>query len=305
MLPRVRACSTSLLATTLVLLSVPFGVSCGPKEAASALEAKSSWCPDHYEQGPGDTCFALPARKHDAKLLVYLHGAEDPAGAKQEFAVVSAALDKGYAVVLAHGKRGACGFSTNVKDGNCWPLDDEKEMGALVDDWEQALWQVTALLEGESHPRFVLAFREGAEFALRLASKSMLNTGPNPPRNLRVDGLALVGLRPTAQAVPHVPGQLPLAVLDEEASPNIALKDELVRAKWPHARCTRSAAALSSADVDMASAVLAELTPPVPAPTVLPKGGAKKGKKPHAPTEGPGKKVEPPKALRTAGCVVE
>ncbi|MFO0663150.1 MAG: hypothetical protein U0174_04320 [Polyangiaceae bacterium] len=270
---------------------------CGPKQAASALEVKTTWCPEHYEQGPGDTCFALPAQKKDAKILLYFPGAEDPLGAKLEFAVLSSASAKGYAVVLAHGKRGACGFTHDVKDGNCWP-DDDKEMSSLTEGWEQALWQVTALLEGESHPRYVVAFREGADFATKLSSKGMLVYGAETPNALRVDGVALVGL-PSNSSVAQLGKQVPLAVLDEEASQSVSLKEELARAKWIHARCNRSTPALSSADFETATSVLVEMTPPPPPPPPRPKKGQKKSDPP------PVRKPDPPKAIHTVGCVLE
>src|SRR5688572_30279884 len=44
-------------------------------ESAPAVEAHESWCPTGFEQGPSDTCFAIPEPlPKDAPVLVYLHG---------------------------------------------------------------------------------------------------------------------------------------------------------------------------------------------------------------------------------------
>ena len=53
-----------------------FVAACGSSAPpAPVLTHNETWCPEGFESGPSDTCFALP-ETHDAKtpIIVYLHG---------------------------------------------------------------------------------------------------------------------------------------------------------------------------------------------------------------------------------------
>ena len=154
------------------------------------------------------------------------------------------------------------------------------------------------------HPRYVVAFREGAGFVLRLTSHSFLGTGATAPGMLHIDGVALIGL-PPEHAVPHLASPMPLAVVEEESRQSTQLKDELGRAKWTHAHCNRTTSAFSGGDAETAVSVLVELAPPVAPPPPPP--AATKGKKGKTPPPPPPvlKPAPPPRQVRTAGCVLE
>src|SRR5437879_10951873 len=98
---------------------------CGPSAAPkTALSSSESWCPDGFEVGPTDTCFAIP-EKHDkdTAVLVYLHGPYSGHGSPEEWAMVRAAADRGFAVVIPRGKRGLCAWKAELKDHFCWPQE--------------------------------------------------------------------------------------------------------------------------------------------------------------------------------------
>ena len=88
--------------------------------------AGETWCPEGFEQGPNDTCFAIPEKpSKDTPVLVYLHGMYQGHGVAEEWAAVQAATQKGYAVFIPRGKRGLCPGKAEFKDYYCWPQDPD------------------------------------------------------------------------------------------------------------------------------------------------------------------------------------
>src|SRR5262249_20531127 len=117
-----------------------------PQTAPSSLaNAAETWCPDHFESGPSDTCFAIPdSPTKDTPVLVYLHGMYQGHGSPEEWSAVSVALQRGFAVVIPRGKRGLCAWRAELKDHYCWPQDSEdpQTVKSVVTEWDRVLWQV-------------------------------------------------------------------------------------------------------------------------------------------------------------------
>lgn len=263
----------------LLLLSAP---ACQERGPQGAIEASHNWCPEGFEPGPGDSCFALPERKQNAKILVYVASMTTDDGEKREFEVVRGALGKGYAVLLTHGAGRYCNFTADQKQAHCWPLDleDATEAKQLTAAWEKAIWQVGALLEGNDHPRFVLGFREGAAFTTRLAAQSIF----------AANGYAALDPAPDAAVPAFSEAQAGAFAFVADGEGPAPLRESLGRAKWTYASCTHSPGALDAAAVDEALEALGDLVGKA-APPSPPKG-----------------KKEPPKAapvtLHSAKCAL-
>lgn len=239
--------------TVLVSLSVVFagcgGASSEPKSTTFA-HASESWCPEHFEVGPQDTCFAIPEHgTKDTPVVVYLHGTYEGRGSAEEWAAISRAPKQGFAVVMPRGKRGLCALRAELKDHFCWPQDveDATTTASLVAEWERVLWQVDALLDGGRHPRFVLGSQSGADFASLLATHALF---PSAGYAI-VNGSALSALPdgPTPSPVLLVAGQDAPAATSSTRS----LHDALTKTGWSHAFCPRPGdASLTASDVDAA-----------------------------------------------------
>lgn len=225
---------------------------CGPAAAPkTALSSSESWCPDGFEVGPSDTCFAIP-EKHDAStpILVYLHGMYTGHGSPEEWALVRGAADRGFAVVVPRGKRGLCAWRAELKDHFCWPqeAEDPQSFKSVVAGWNEVLWQVDNILEGGPHKRYVLGFSNGGFFAAELATHgyfdarayAIVNGGPLEPPP-----------KPPAKAPPLL---LVTANDDADQAPKMReLHDGLAKTGWAHAFCSRPGAhALATEDVDAA-----------------------------------------------------
>jgi poly(3-hydroxybutyrate) depolymerase len=210
--------------------------SCTPAKPAATLSASESWCPDGFEVGPQDTCFAVPeTTTKDTPVLVYLHGMYSGHGSAEEWSLVRSAVDRGFAVVVPRGKRGLCAWKAEVKDNFCWPqeTEDPQAFKNVVAEWERVLWQVDAILETGSHKRYVLGFSNGGFFATYIAEHGLFNA----------DAYAIVGggpLGPPAKPAKAAPVMLIRAQDDAAQGPKLKeLHDQLNRAGWAHAFCTR------------------------------------------------------------------
>ena len=220
-----------------------------PKPPVEAVP--EHWCPEGFEPGHGDLCFALPVEHgpHTA-TVVYLHGMMQGHGSADEWAAARSAVAHGFAVVLPRGHRGLCAWKPELKDHFCWPQDpsDQAEMKSVVSDWDRTLWQVNELLEGGTHPRYVLAFSNGAFFAAHLARTGLF----------KADAYALVGggapFEEPASGDAHPPMLLLTAEKDDAQGPKVKeLHEQLTREKWPNLRCTRPGEhPLTGEDVDAA-----------------------------------------------------
>ncbi|MBX3204030.1 MAG: hypothetical protein KF764_03120 [Labilithrix sp.] len=219
-------------------------------KAPTLSHAGETWCPDRFESGPSDTCFAIPEHAgKETPILVYLHGMYEGHGSPDEWAAVSVALDRGFAVVIPRGKRGLCAWRAELKDHYCWPQDaeDTHTMKSVVAEWERVLWQVDALLEGGTHKRYVLGSSNGGFFAAFLATHPLF---PGQAYAV-VNGGSLGAPSPKARPLPVllVAGQ----DAAEPAAKTKELHDALTRASWAHAYCPRGGgSALATGDVDAA-----------------------------------------------------
>lgn len=244
----------SRLACAGALLGVAFLgalAACGGREAAEPKNVLSNagetWCPEGFETGPSDTCFAIPEQgSKDTPVLVYLHGMYVGHGQPEEWSAVRGAVGRGFAVVIPRGKRGLCAWRAELKDHYCWPQDAE-DLGAVkrvVADWDRVLWQVDALLDGGTHKRYVLGSANGGFFASFLATHTVfpgqayavVNGGPlGPPGKAKPVPILLVTAQDSA----------------EHAPPMRDLHEALTKAAWPHAFCPRSGTeALTAEDVE-------------------------------------------------------
>jgi poly(3-hydroxybutyrate) depolymerase len=217
-----------------------------------ALTHNETWCPDGFESGPSDTCFAIP-EPHDANtpILVYLHGMYQGHGNPGEWSAVREATKRGFAVIVPRGKRGLCAWKAELKDHFCWPTeaDDPHAFKSIVAEWDRVLWQVDAILEGGAHKRYVLGFSNGGEFAEYLATQGTFAAQAYAV----VDGSALA-------PPPKVSRPPPMLLLSSPAGEAAAkmkeLHDALAKTSWTHAWCTRATEQAPSAiephDVDAA-----------------------------------------------------
>ena len=270
------------------------GLACGPKsDGKVSLASSESWCPEGFEIGPADTCFAIPEKtEKNTPILVYLHGMYEGRGSAEEWLLVHRATAKGFAVIIPRGKRGACELKAELKDFFCWPseADDPQAAKAVVADWDRVIWQVDALLEPGTHKRFVLGFSDGGAFASYLASRAMfaasgwaiVNGGEleapfassvpearraEPPsaskssvhEGRRADRPSASSAHEGRRAQPMGKGAPILLVSasgDTDAAPRMkALNKKLTKYDWPHASCMRGGGhALSAEDVEAAAA---------------------------------------------------
>lgn len=237
-----------------------FGVAGCPSGGGTAKSAddphtlkgpEESWCPDGFEAGANEACFAIPEKTtKDTPVLVYLHGMYQNHGAPEEWAAVRSATTKGFAVVIMHGKRGLCPWSAEFKDYYCWPQDpdDTDAMKGVIKEWDRALWQVDALLDPGTHKRYVLAFSNGGFFGSYVATHAMfpaqawaiVNAGEIAP--------------PGAKGKTSPPIMVVSAADDAEQAPKAKeLHEALTKGSWPHAYCPHPGAhALTPDDVDTA-----------------------------------------------------
>lgn len=217
----------------------------GPAKNVLA-NAGEAWCPDGFEAGPADTCFAIPdAPPKNAPILIYLHGMFEGHGSPEEWARVREVTRRGFAVVMPRGKRGLCAFSAELQNHFCWPqeTEDPASFKHVVAEWERVLWQVEALLEAGTHKRYVLGYSNGGAFASHLAANGFF------------DGSAFAIVH-AAALPPHVktPKAPPMILVATQDDPKMKeLHEGLTKAGWPHAYCPRAgAAALASEDIDAA-----------------------------------------------------
>ena len=225
------AALTGALVGTLVLAP-----SCTPPKPVATLSASESWCPDGFEVGPNDTCFAVPETPaKDTPVLIYLHGMYTGHGSPEEWNLVKSATARGFAVVIPRGKRGLCAWKAELKDHFCWPqeTDDPQAFKNVIAEWERVLWQVDAILEAGTHKRYVLGFSNGGFFAAYIAAHglfpahaySIVNGGP---------------LEPAQKSAKAVPVMLVAAQDDPaQAAKMKELHDGLAKAGQTHAFCTR------------------------------------------------------------------
>jgi poly(3-hydroxybutyrate) depolymerase len=233
-----------------VLALVLAAAACRDKPAGDAFTHSSEpWCPEGFEVGPQDTCFAIPDDAGPGTpVLVYLHGMYEGHGSAEEWSLVRSATDRGFAVIMPRGRRGLCAYKAELKDHFCWPQEpeDPEAFKSLVREWNRVLWQVDALMDGGTHKRYVLGFSEGGYFASFLATQGIF----------RAEAFAIVNggrlaPKPTTGAVPVA---LIAAQADAEQRPKMKeLHETLARAGWPHAYCARPGGdALSEADLEAA-----------------------------------------------------
>ena len=222
-----------------------------PENAGASLsKVAETWCPEHFEVGPSDTCFAIPEHAtKDTPVVVYLHGTYQGHALPEDWAAANLAVQRGFAVVVPRGKRDLCAWRAEYKDHLCWPEDPEDTQAAknVVNEWERVLWQVDALLEGGTHKRYVLGSSKGGSFASFLAMQSLFPA----------QAYAVVNGGPMV-ASPSAKKAAPMLLVAGQDSPEQmqkvkTLHDALAFASWPHAFCPRAgSAALSAGDVETA-----------------------------------------------------
>jgi len=249
--PRRAASVTVAASAAVVAICAVFALTACPKPPVEA--AMEHWCPEGFEVGHGDVCFALPpTHGPHTGIVVYLHGHMEGRGDAAEWAAAHGVVARGYAVVLPRGRRALCALKAGREDEFCWPHGgDPGEIRAVLGDWDHTLWQVNELLEGAAHPRFVLASGEGATFAARLAQSGAF----------KAKAFALVGAG-DAPAEPGEPTPSPPAASERpsvlllegpEGEKINRLDKRLSGAGLPLVRCARSGATtLSTPDVETA-----------------------------------------------------
>ncbi|MBX3232365.1 MAG: hypothetical protein KIT84_22330 [Labilithrix sp.] len=266
----------------LLLLSVPpLALACKGSQAAqeqgpvqphhTLSNAGQSWCPEGFDSGPNDTCFAIPEQTtKDTAVVVYLHGMFQGQGAPEEWAAIRAATQKGYAVFVPRGKRGLCPWKAEFKDYYCWPQDPDEvdAMKALIAEWDKGLFQVDALLEPGTHKRYVVAYSNGGFFGSYVATHGLfpaqawaiVNAGqiaPPPPVAPPAPAPAAAS-KSKAAAPPPASSSSPIILVaaqdDAEQAPKVKeLHEALTKSSWPHAYCPHPGGpALTPDDVDSA-----------------------------------------------------
>jgi len=236
--------------STLCALGAAFAaVSCTPPPAKTTYVAsQESWCPEGFEQGPDDACFALPEQRGDkTAVLIYMHHAYSGAGPSAEWDVVKKATEKGFAVVLVRGRRALCDLPGNPPNAEfCWPHDpdDTTTMKQMAAGWDKTIWQADALLEQGPHKHYVLGYGAGGNFAATMATQGFLEAS----------GYAAIG----AGASMNTPtaGRKALVILmssdgdGDGAAQAKATGDALEKASWPLARCPHAQKTFAKEDVD-------------------------------------------------------
>jgi poly(3-hydroxybutyrate) depolymerase len=243
---RATVASAAVLVVTLVACQQGTTSSGESKNALS--NAGESWCPDGFESGPNETCFAIPEHAaKDTPVLVYLHGSYQGHGSPEEWSAVRLAAQRGFAVIIPRGKRGLCAWRTEVKDHYCWPQEPEDTAGIkkLISEWEPVVWQVDALLEQGTHKRYVLGSGNGGFFASFVATHALF------------PAQAYAVVNGGSLAAPGKGKPVPLLLIsapDPESGPKMKeLHEVLGKASWTHAFCPRQGgAALTNDDVEAA-----------------------------------------------------
>jgi predicted esterase len=216
----------------------------------NTLTHSETWCPEGFEVGPGDTCFAVPEpHNKDTPILVYLHGMYTGHGSAEEWELVKGATKRGFAVVIPRGKRGMCAWKAELKDYFCWPqeAEDPQAFKSIIGEWDKVLWQVDAILEGGTHKRYVLGFSNGGFFASFVATHGLFGG----------QAYAIVNggqLAPPPKPAKPAPLLLVSATEDADQGPKMKeLHEGLSKVGWSHAYCTRSGPhRLAADDVDAA-----------------------------------------------------
>lgn len=241
------------LAVTLGVLGVASlqGASCGaPQKTQTYVAAPESWCPDGFEQGSEDACFALPEQKGEkTAVLIYMHDAYKGAGPKEEWDLVKRAMEKGFAIVLVRGRRALCGLSGAEQQSEfCWPTDpeDPQTMKQMVAGWDKTIWQADALLENGPHKHYVLGYGTGGAFVGTLATQGFIEAS----------GFGIIGAG--ASIATPAAGRKPVFVVVEAGDADgdggtqaKALGDALTKANWAYAKCPHAQHALTGADLDV------------------------------------------------------
>ncbi|MFO0736440.1 MAG: hypothetical protein U0270_11190 [Labilithrix sp.] len=239
------------------------------EDAHSLAGASEAWCPDGFESGANDSCFAIPEKStKDTPILAYLHGMYQGHGSPEEWSTVRAAVQKGYAVVLLRGKRGLCPWKAEFKDYYCWPQDpeDTDAMKGVIADWDKALWQVDALMDQGSHKRYFLAFSNGGFFASYVATHAMfpaqawaiVDGGSIAPTPAAPTSPAPAKGKASPSPSPSPPSTSPILLVEakddaEQAPKTKELHEALTKSSWPHAYCPQPGGkTLTAADVDQA-----------------------------------------------------
>lgn len=213
--------------------------------------SSDSWCPEGFESGPNDTCFALPAQHGpETAVVLYFHDRLSGEGRPEQWALVRGLAEQGLAVVVPRGRRGLCAWSAAEANDFCWPEDasDAELQRTIVSSWERVLWQVDALLEEGKHPRFVVGHGQASSFVSAIVAQG----------GFRADGMALVSGRATSDAIASGVAPTPtlLAYVEgdgEQAQASQAMGKLLDRSGWAYAACPRPGAGeLTSSDLDLA-----------------------------------------------------
>ncbi len=244
--PRRRLVSSLCLVSGIAVL----GFACTPPpKAATYVASQESWCPEGFEQGPDDACFALPEQRGDkTAVLIYLHHAYTGAGPSGEWDVVKKATEKGFAVVLVRGRRALCDLPGNPPGAEfCWPHDpdDTITMKQMAGSWDKTIWQADALLEQGPHKHYVLGYGAGGNFVGTLATQGFLEAS----------GYAVIGSG-ASMPTPASGRKPPLVILmasdsDEAGAQAKSTSDALEKATWPHARCPHAQKTLAKEDLDV------------------------------------------------------
>lgn len=243
----------SRLAVGLVVAVGVVVAACGTSEPKPTFaHAPETWCPDGFEQGPDDTCFAIPdTHDKETPVLVYLHGMFEGHGSPAEWSAVREATQRGFAVVVPRGRRGLCAWKPELRDHFCWPQDGEDvpTMRTMIAGWEKVFWQVDTLLGRGTHRRYLLGFSNGGYFASFMTTHGLFT----PAATAVVDGGSL--------GPPNKTPPVPLMLVAEEsdargeaagAGPSAgkmkSLDAELSRTGWNHVLCQRRAATTIAPD---------------------------------------------------------
>jgi hypothetical protein len=234
-------CVVGLVVAALGLL----GCASAKAKAPVAVAQPETWCPDAFEVGPDDTCFAVPASSTPkTPIVVFLHQTFDGRGDAEEWKRVHGLVDKGSAVVLVRGRRGVCAWKAELKDHFCWPEEDSGEAASIVGSWDKVLFQVDSVLETGAHRRYLVAQGDGANFASGLAATGTFEAGGF----VLIDGgIAAPKVKP-AKVAPV----LTLASAGAEAQLK-GFREALERLSWPAGKCARASSDSKITDADVES----------------------------------------------------
>ncbi len=213
------------------------GASCTPPAKPDPnLSASDSWCPEGFEVGPQDTCFAVPEMTtKDTPIIVYLHGMYSGHGSAAEWSLVRSVVSKGFAVVVPRGKRGLCAWKEELKDHFCWPqeTEDPQAFKSVVADWTGC--------SGRSTRSWRAAPTSATCSATRTAASSPSTSRPTTCSRRRPTRIVNGGpLGATSKPAKAVPMLLMSADADPDQGPKMKeLHEGLAKVGWLHAFCTR------------------------------------------------------------------